>query len=340
MTDTKKRGSLTYLTDKPVYISAFSSLGGSEEKAGPLGAHFDITSDDDYFGEETWEKAETAIVRMLVSRLYQNAGSTPDATDLFFGGDLQKQCMATSLGLLPYGVPYLGLYGACSTFAEGLALASLSIDGGFAASAGVVVSSHFCTAEREYRTPLVYGNQRQPAAQRTVTGGGAALLTREPPDGKKTPYISAFAVGRMCDMGIKDPSNMGAAMAPAAFETLSAFLEDTGQSPEAFDLIVTGDLGSVGHRIVSRLFEAAGISLGDRYDDCGKMIFYASQDVHAGGSGCGCSASVLTSTLLKRMMDGQYKKILFAGTGALLSATSLLQGENIPGVCHAVQIEI
>ncbi|MCQ2446167.1 MAG: stage V sporulation protein AD [Clostridia bacterium] len=340
MTGTKKHGSITYLPDSPVYITSRASLGGSEEKAGKLASLLDISSEDDYFGEDTWEKAETAIVRMLVDQLYKSAQTTPESTDLFLGGDLQKQCMATSLGLLPYGVPYLGLYGACSTFAEGLALASLAIDGGFASSAGVVATSHFCTAEREYRTPLVYGNQRQPTAQRTVTGGGAILLSKDAPKDRAAPHITAFAIGKMRDLGIKDASNMGAAMAPAAFETISTFLEDTRQTPEDFDLIVSGDLGNVGHRIVSRLAEAAGIDFGGRYDDCGRMVFDPSQDTHAGASGCGCSAMVLTASLLRRMEEGKIKRLLFAGTGALLSATSLLQGESIPGICHAVAIEI
>ena len=216
MMSSKKKGALSYLTGSPIYIRTTASIGGAEEKKGPLGGLFDITSDDDYFGEDTWEKAETVMVRRLIGRLYQNAGSTPDGTDLFFGGDLQKQCMASSLGLLPYSVPYLGLYGACSTFAEGLALAAMAIDGGFASEAGVVASSHFCTAEREYRTPLVYGNQRQLSAQRTVTGGGAVLLSRDPPGKESLPHITAFAIGRMCDMGVRDAANMGAAMAPVS----------------------------------------------------------------------------------------------------------------------------
>ena len=212
----KKKGSLSYLIDSPVYIRAFASIGGAEEKNGPLGGLLDIASGDDYFGEDTWEKAETTMVKSLIARLYQKAGSTPAGTDLFFGGDLQKQCMASSLGLLPYSIPYLGLYGACSTFAEGLALAAMTIDGGFASEAGVVASSHFCTAEREYRMPLVYGNQRQLSAQRTVTGGGAALLSVHPPEKDPLPRITAFAIGRMRDMGIKDAANMGSAMAPVS----------------------------------------------------------------------------------------------------------------------------
>ncbi len=232
-------------------------------------------------------------------------------------------------------IPFFGLYGACSTMGEGLALAAMTLDGGFGEWAGVCASSHFCSAERQYRTPLEYGGQRTPTAQWTVTGAGAAILAREGPG----PYITHVTPGKIVDKGIKDANNMGAAMAPAAYETIKAHLQDTGRKPDFYDLILTGDLGRLGRELLLELFSMDGVDLSDRHNDCGLLIYdLEGQDVHCGGSGCGCCASVVTGYILNGMREGRWQNVLFCPTGALHSPTSLLQGESIPGICHAIAI--
>ena len=254
------------------------------------------------------------------------------ALDVIFAGDLLNQCIASSFAARGQKVPFLGLYGACSTMAESLVLAAMAIDGGFASLTASVASSHFCSAERQYRTPLEYGGQRTPTAQWTVTGSGAVVLSQ---DGEG-PWITHATIGRVVDKGVKDANNMGAAMAPAAYDTLTAHFADTGRRPSDYDLIVTGDLGSLGLELLQDLFHMDGVEFSN-LDDCGVRIYDAqSQDVHCGGSGCGCSAAVLTGQLLPRMREGRCRRLLFCGTGALLSPTSTMQGESIPGICHAV----
>ena len=336
----KKRGKGSFELSSPVRIEAAASAAGPFEKKGRLRGAFDLTFDDPYLGEKTWEKAEGSLARRTVARLYEKSSLSPAETDFFFAGDLERQCMASTQGLLPYDVPYCGLYGACSTFGEGLILASALLDGGFGRAAGVITTSHFSTAEREYRTPLVYGKQRQPSAQHTVTGGGAVLLSAGPaPDGEPYAAVTRFRVGRMRDMGITDPGNMGAAMAPAAAETLTGFLEDFGRKADDYDLILTGDLGQVGYEIVRDLTGAMGFPLGGVYDDCGRLLYHEEQDAHAGGSGAGCSSLVFVASVLPRLLRGELKRVLLAPTGALLSAVSLLQGESIPGICHLIEVE-
>lgn len=330
----KKTGRQTVAFSNPPFLIGHANIVGKKEGDGPLADSFDHIEQDDTFGEKTWEKSETAMQRMALSAALNKAKLSADQLDYLFAGDLLNQCIGSSFAIRGQNVPYLGLYGACSTMGEGLALAAMTVDGEFADHAGVVTSSHFCSAERQYRTPLEYGGQRTPTAQWTVTGSGAVILAKE----GSGPRITHVTVGKVVDKGIKDANNMGAAMAPAAYATLAAHFEDTGHSPDFYDLIVTGDLGSLGREIVRDFFHRDGFEL-DNYDDCGCLIFDAKkQDVHCGGSGCGCSAVVLAGYLLNGMREGKWNNILFCPTGALLSPTSTQQGESIPSICHAVAI--
>lgn len=271
--------------------------------------------------------------RRALERALQKGGLSPEDLDYILAGDLLNQCIGTSFSLREFRVPFYGLYGACSTMGEGLSLASLLIDGGFARLAAAQTSSHYCTAERQYRMPVPYGSQRAPTAQWTATAAGCCILGAQG-DG---PYITHVTCGKIVDLGISDVNNMGAAMAPAAHDTLAALLRETGTSPGDYDLIVTGDLGALGREIVLDLFAREGIDLSKNYTDCGLLLYdLERQDMHAGGSGCGCSAAVLNGYLLRMMREGCWRRIIFAPTGALLSPTSSFQGESIPGICHAV----
>ena len=332
----QKLGRQTAAFSSPPSLAGWASVVGKKEGEGPLSASFDHIGRDDTFGESSWEKAESTMQRLALQGALDKAGQSPSALDVLFAGDLLDQCIASSFAVRGLDVPFLGLYGACSTMAEALALAAVAVDSGLAAWAGAAASSHFCSAERQYRTPLEYGGQRAPTAQWTVTGAGAVVLSRE----GAGPYVTHATLGKIVDKGIRDAANMGAAMAPAAYDTLTAHFADTGRSPGDYDLIVTGDLGSLGREIVADFFRADGVEL-PHYDDCGVLIYDAQrQDVHCGGSGCGCSAAVLAGHLLGGMREGRWKRLLFCGTGALLSPTSTMQGESIPGICHAVAISM
>lgn len=334
--ETAHRGKRSLVFAQPPVLLASASVAGKKEARGPLGNTFDYTSNDTKFGQRTWEKAETQMQKTAMQLALQKAGLTPADIGAAFVGDLLNQCIGSSFSMRNSGVPTFGLYGACSTMAEGLLLAAMAVGGGFFRKTLSISSSHFASSERQYRFPLGYGGQRTPTAQWTVTGAGAVILGNRG-DG---PRITAATVGTIVDRGIKDANNMGAAMAPAAFDTLRAHFDDLHRAPEDYDLIVTGDLGVLGSRIVRELFEREGVRLGARYDDCGVMIFdVKKQDVHCGGSGCGCSASVLCGHLLGKMARGELNRLLFCGTGALLSPLSTQQGESIPAVCHAVCIE-
>ena len=285
-------------------------------------------------GGEEWT-AEALFQRRAVNHVLRKADLTPDRIDLVIAGDLLNQCVGSSYGLKDYFMPYLGIYGACSTFAEGLLLSAALVNAGYMDTVIASTSSHYSTAERQFRFPLNYGGQRTPTAQWTVTGAGAVVLGQAG-EGLR---LCSGTLGTIVDRGITDASNMGAAMAPAAYETLRAHFDDLHRAPEDYDLIVTGDLGKLGSELVRELFSREGVRLGSHYQDCGVLIFDAeSQDVHCGGSGCGCSASVLCGDLLGRMRQGKLRKLLFCGTGALLSPLSTQQGESIPAVCHAVSI--
>ncbi len=333
---TKKLGGQTVQLANPPSLAGYANVVGKKEGDGPLASSFDHIEQDDSFGEKSWEKAESAMQRMALSSALDKAGQSASAMDFLFGGDLLNQCIGTGFAMRGQGIPFYGIYGACSNMAEGLSLAALMLDGGFGEWTVAVTSSHFCSAERQYRTPLEYGGQRTPTAQWTVTGAGAVVLARE----GQGPYITHVTTGKIVDKGIKDANNMGAAMAPAAYDTITAHLRDTGRPISHYDLVVTGDLGKLGRDILADFLRQDGMDLGN-LDDCGTLVYdLKGQDVHCGGSGCGCSAVVLTGYLLNGMREGRWKNILFCGTGALLSPTSTQQGESIPSICHAVAISV
>lgn len=330
-----KQGKQSFLFPQPPVITAWASVAGKKEKQGPLGREFDLTKEDAYFGQASWEQGEKRMQQLALELLVKKAKILHDDIDLVFSGDLLNQCIGSSFSLRNTGIPHLGLYGACSTMAESLLLAAMTVSAGFTDRVAAMTSSHFASSERQYRFPLGYGGQRTSTAQWTVTGSGAALLCTQ----GNGPRITAATVGSITDMGIKDANNMGAAMAPAALATIKAHFHDLHSNAADFDLIVTGDLGLVGTEALLALARRDGLELGGRLIDCGTMVFDTEkQDVHAGGSGCGCSAIVLCSRLLNQLSAGKLKKILFCGTGALLSPTSTQQGLPIPGVCHAVCI--
>lgn len=323
------------LTIQPSVLGS-AAVAGKKEGQGPLKHTFDFISDDSYFGAKSWEQAESAMLKQCFGIACDKAKLPASSLTYIFTGDLLNQCAGSAFALRDSGVPYFGLYGACSTMAESLSLASLAIDGGFADTAAAATSSHFCSAERQFRFPLQYGSVRTPTAQWTVTGAGAVILGGQGPG----PFITHVTTGKIVDAGITDANNMGAAMAPAAYDTLSAHFADTGRTPDYYDAIFTGDLGKIGQDILRDLFADDGVDLGARYMDCGVLMYdIESQDTHAGGSGCGCSASVLSGHILRAMANGVWKRVLFAATGALMSPTTSMQKESIPGICHAVAIE-
>lgn len=329
-------GQRTFRPGRPISIVQWASVAGKKESEGPLGSKFDLVDTDTKFGEKTWEQAEKKMQQLALQKLAEKAGLKQTDFDLVFSGDLLNQCIGSSFTLRNTGIPHLGLYGACSTMAEGLLMSTMAVGGGFFDRVAALTSSHFASSERQYRFPLGYGGQRTPTAQWTVTGSGAVLV-----EGKEGPIaIESATVGTVTDLGITDANNMGPAMAPAAFDTIRAHFDDTRTAPEDYDLVVTGDLGALGKEVLMHLFRKEGISIGGKITDCGNLVYDATtQDVHSGGSGCGCSAVVLCSDLLGRLQAGKLKRILFCGTGALLSPTSTQQKLPIPGVCHAVCIE-
>ena len=321
--------------DKPT-ITHWASVAGKKESEGPLADYFDITGSDAYWGQKTWEQAESHMQLLALQTLCKKAKIPFDSLELVISGDLLNQCIGSSFPLRNTSIPHLGLYGACSTMAEGLLTASMAVGGGFFHSAVAMTSSHFASSERQYRFPLGYGGQRTPTAQWTVTGAGAALVGAT----GNGPRIASCTVGTVTDLGIKDAANMGAAMAPAAFATIKTHFEDLGVSAKNFDLIVTGDLGQIGKEVLLDLSNREGLGINGKLVDCGTLIFdLETQDVHAGGSGCGCSAVTLCGFILDKLAQGKYRNVLLCGTGALLSPTSTQQGLPIPGVCHAISIE-
>lgn len=329
-------GEQTIELSSPVRIMSTAAVGGKKEGSGPLKHCFDLLSEDSYFGQPSWEKAESEMLRRCMGRCIEKAPSRSPSPQCIVGGDLLNQCISSAFAAKDSGLPYFGLYGACSTMAEGLVLASLLIDGGGYDSVLAMTGSHFCSAERQYRFPMEYGGQRSPSAQWTVTGAGAALLGRE---GKVR--ISHVTPGRIVDAGITDATNMGAAMAPSAYDSIIRHLSDTGRSLDYYDAVFTGDLGALGHDILQDMLQKDGMKPGIKYMDCGVLIYdLRTQDVHAGGSGCGCGASVLCGHIIPAMEKGVWKRVLFAATGALMSPLSCQQGLSIPGICHAVALEM
>ena len=369
----QKIGKASMKPEFPVYILSSASVVGPKEGEGPLGELFDLVGEDDLFGCNTWEEAESNLQKDAVFMALGKAGLKPWDISCIFAGDLLGQSIATSFGISSYEIPLLGLYGACSTCGESLLLGTVMIAGGFADKVLCVTSSHFASAEKEFRFPLEYGNQRPLSAHWTVTGSGAFVLSREstikrlvsaatgksvPTDEKVTcvsendtqkdtqsdiyarACVTGITTGKIVDFGLKDSMNMGACMAPASASTLEQHFIDFGSQPKDYDKIITGDLGSVGQTVLLDLLREKGYDIADRHMDCGIEIFDAeTQDTHAGGSGCGCSAVTLSAYILKQLEEGSWKKVLFLPTGALLSKTSFNEGQSVPGIAHAVVLE-
>ena len=330
-----KRGKQSFLLPNSPVITAWASVAGKKESEGPLSQYFDMTCQDTYFGQPTWEMAEKKMQQLAMEKLLTKCNLSKKEIGIVYSGDLLNQCIGSSFSLNNTKIPHVGLYGACSTMAESLMMAAMTVDGGYSDNVIAMTSSHFAGSERQYRFPLGYGGQRTPTAQWTVTGSGAAMVCSK----GTGPRITCCTIGTVKELGIKDANNMGAAMAPAAYDTIRTHFDDLGLAAEDYDLIVTGDLGQVGKELLLDLARQDGLALGGRLTDCGTLIFDAeNQDVHAGGSGCGCSAVTLCGYLLTKMHVGKYRRILFCGTGALLSPTSTQQGLPIPGTCHAVSI--
>lgn len=331
----KKISRNTFLTENSPSIKSYASIAGSKESEGPIGSCFDKVVTESHFGKDTWEQAESELQKQTISLAISKATLKDTDIDYIFSGDLINQCIGTTYGLRSLNIPLLGLYGACSTMAEGLILSSLLTDCGIGGNVAAATSSHFSTAERQFRFPLSYGGQRPPSAQWTCTASGAVILS---PEGG-APYVKGCSIGTITDLGVTDANNMGAAMAPAAASTIKKYLDDTSFSPDDFDFIVTGDLGHVGSDLLLQLLQKENVDISNQHKDCGVMIFDpVEQDTHAGGSGCGCSASVLCGYFLPRVQTGEIKDMLFIGTGALMSPTSSQQGESIPSIAHLVHI--
>lgn len=335
----KKIGMQTIIMENLPYILETSSIVGPKEAAGPLAKYFDKCLEDEFWGEKTWEKAESKIIKENVNALIAKSGIASSEIDYCFAGDLLNQCISSSFGLRETNLPFFGIFGACSTFVEGLCLGSVFVDSGAAQNVLCATSSHFCSAEKQFRFPLELGNQRPQSAQWTVTGSGAAILSNSN-HGKECPRITYVTPGKIVDMGVKDANNMGAAMAPAALDTLVTHFKDTGRKPSYYDAIITGDLGHVGKEILTELAETKGYNIKNNYDDCGVLIFdKENQDTHSGGSGCACIASVFSGYFYQMLKEKKINKILLMATGALMNSTSSGQGESIPGIAHAVAIE-
>ena len=325
--------------DAPPTVAAWAAAGGKKESEGPLASAFDFVTQDAAFGEqgcENWEQAESLLQRKAVELCLRKADIPRSKVDIAFAGDLQAQCTASNYTMRELGIPFAGIYGACSTMAETLGLAAVFAAGGMAERVLALTSSHFCAAERQFRTPLEYGAKRTPTAQWTVTGAGGAVISSE----GKGPAITSATIGRVIDYGVSDVNNMGAAMAPAAADTILAHLRDTGRSPDYYDLIITGDLGALGSRLVKDLAWERGADISANHVDCGEIVYKVIEDEFQGGSGAGCSAVVMNSYIYDKMTrGGGIRKVLFAATGALLSTVSSGQGETIPCISHAVSIE-
>ncbi len=315
-----------------VGISASASAGGMTEAQTKLRESFDYLDKDDRFGQESFELGESAMVGLTLEMLFQKQGHTKKDYQAVLGGDLTNQCIATGYGLADFGLPTLGLYSACSTVTEALLIGGMTVDSGSADRVACVASSHFCTAERQYRFPLQYGALRAPTSQRTATACGAFCLDKT----DNCPKLLGGRIGVIEDKGVTDSNNMGAAMAYAAYSTISGFMKDMNTKPKDYDLIITGDLGKVGSGILYELFERDNLDIGDNHIDCGKLLYEGMNEVNAGGSGAGCSASVMAGHILPKLRAGEYKNIIFSATGALLSVTSVGQQRSIPCISHLV----
>lgn len=333
----KKIGKQTFKLSNPVSIKETASIVGPKESNGPLAKYFDKCIEDEFYGESSWEKAESKFIKSATEMLIAKSAISNKDIDFCFAGDLLNQCISSCFGLRETNIPFFGIFGACSTFVESLILGAISIDGNFAKNVLCAVSSHFCSAEKQFRFPLELGNQRPPTSQWTVTGSGACILSKE----GTGPYITHVTPGKIIDMGIKDVNNMGSAMAPAAIDTLITHFQDTSRDPDYYDGIFTGDLGYIGKDILLDIVKTKGYDITNNYNDCGILIFDKNkQDTHSGGSGCACCASVFSGYLYKKLKERKLNKILLIATGALTNSTTSQQGESIPGIAHAVSIEM
>ena len=333
-----RAGEQTFIYEHPPAVISHASIVGPKEGQGPLSSWFDTILEDDILGQKSWELAEMEMVRRCAKDAMNRAQLSDEDVQAMLGGDLNNQIIASSFAARTLGIPFIGLYGACSTFVQALAMGSALISGGFLENALCIASSHFCTAERQFRYPLELGTQRPPQASRTATACGAALLSNK--GNESALHIASGTIGRVIDLNITDANHMGAAMAPAVFDTIAAHLSDTGRAAEDYDLIATGDLGWIGRELLMALANAAGLELSpDRLIDCGASLYSQEQDTHAGGSGCGCVASVSCGWLMKRLETGELNRLLLVGSGAMLSPTSSQQGQSVPGIAYAVCIE-
>lgn len=331
----RRVGNQTIILEKDIAVKGCAGVVGKKEGEGPLSKYFDMIFEDEYLGQETFEAAESMLIKNAVTLGVKDAGFSMADIQLVLIGDLLDQSMASTYGIKDYGIPHIGLFGACSTCGLSLGLGSLLVESGVANNLVAATSSHFCTAERQFRFPLEYGSKRTPNSQRTVTGAGAAVLSQ----GNGKVKIKSVTFGKVKDYDVTDANNMGAAMAPAAADTIKAYLDDTGAKPDDFDLILTGDLGKIGKKLLIELLQKENIDISAVHDDCGLMIFDVdSKDFAAGGSGCGCSASVLYTYIMDKFEKGELKRILFIATGALLSPTSSNQGLSIPSIAHLVEL--
>lgn len=323
---------------QPILILSSACTGGAMEKEGPLGVYLDLSDESGKFEGETWEESESKMLRQTIECAIRKAGKDKKEINYLFCGDLLRQMTASSFGIKSLQIPVFGVYGACSTMGESMLLASVMLEAGLAECVAAATSSHYATAEKEFRFPLSYGNQRPPCATWTVTGSGAVILEKKKQENGV--YVVAATPGKIVDYGITDKANMGACMAPAAVSTISTHLKELGLSPEYYDKIITGDLGAVGSEILLDLLKAEGYDISKQHMDCGLTIYDRKfQDVHSGGSGCGCAAVTLTGYILQQLKEGKWKRVLFVPTGALLSTVSSNEGDTVPGIAHAVALE-
>ena len=333
----KKVGKQTISFDAPPIILETASIVGPKESEGPMAKYFDQCLTDEFWGEKTWEKAESKIIKETVNTVISKSGIPSKDIDFCFAGDLLNQCISSSFGLRALNIPFFGVFGACSTFVESMCLGSVFIESGAAKYVLCATSSHFCSAEKQFRFPLDLGNQRPPTSQWTVTGSGASILGHV----GEGPYITHITPGKIVDMGIKDANNMGAAMAPAALDTIIQHFEDTGRKPSYYDAIISGDLGHIGKDILNEMMQSKGYNIKSLYNDCGVLMFDKNkQDTHSGGSGCACIGTIFSGYFFKELKEKRIRRLLLVATGALMNSTSTQQGESIPGIAHAISIEI
>lgn len=333
----KKIGTQTFKLDNPVTIFETASIVGKKEADGPLAKYFDVCLQDEFFGEKTWEKAESKMIKFAIETVIRKSNIAVSDIDYLLAGDLLNQCISSSFGIRDFEIPFLGIFGACSTFVEGMMIGSMLLDGGAGNHALAATSSHFCSAEKQFRFPLELGNQRPPTSQWTVTGSSAAVLSKS----GTGPFITHVTPGKIVDRGITDANNMGSAMAPAAVSTILTHLKDTDRKPTYYDAIITGDLGHIGKSIVLDLCKTEGVQLSSVYNDCGVLMFdKEKQDTHSGGSGCACCGTVFSGYFFNQLKEKKIKKMLLVATGALMNSTSTQQGESIPGIAHAISIEL